>query len=134
MDAQALRLTPERPVLEAFPPTRWRQQGLKRDPPELVAGSWHSCQMGSQWSAICKECRTKFEVSEGSGMEAMPFHCDRCGKEWWWNFGPRGPGGKASPPECPCGGAFSVNAPLRCPECQSTDLEPDPAGVETLYD
>ena len=46
MDAQALRLTLERPVLEAFPPTRRRQQvesgdllDLSQLPGELLRGS-----------------------------------------------------------------------------------------------
>ena len=29
--------------------------------------------MGRGYDAICKECRTKFQVNEGSGMIAMPF-------------------------------------------------------------
>lgn len=45
--------------------------------------------MGYSYGAICNECGTTFEVNEGSGMSAMPFHCNRCGKEWWWEFGVR---------------------------------------------
>ncbi len=41
--------------------------------------------MGYGYDAICKSCETKFPVSERSGMIAMPFHCDGCGKEWWWD-------------------------------------------------
>jgi hypothetical protein len=50
--------------------------------------------VGYTYGAICNECGTAFEVNEGSGMIAMPFHCNRCGKEWWWEFGPGGPVGK----------------------------------------
>jgi len=33
-------------------------------------------------------------------MIAMPFHCEQCGKEWWWEFGPQGTDGEDStPPE-----------------------------------
>jgi hypothetical protein len=39
------------------------------------------------YDAICNGCETKFEVSEGSGMFAMPFHCNVCGKVWDWVFG-----------------------------------------------
>ncbi len=33
--------------------------------------------MGHSYGAICNECGTSFEVNEGSGMVAMPFHCDQ---------------------------------------------------------
>jgi hypothetical protein len=61
--------------------------------------------MGYRYDAICRSCETKFSVSEGSGMVAMPFHYDRCGTEWWWEFGPGGPIGEdPQPPPCGCGG------------------------------
>ena len=37
--------------------------------------------MGKSYGAICNACGTTFEVNEGSGMIAMPLHCDRCGSE-----------------------------------------------------
>lgn len=46
---------------------------------------------GPCYDAICMECGTKFSVSEGSGMIAMPFHCEDRGRESWWEFGPGGP-------------------------------------------
>jgi hypothetical protein len=39
-----------------------------------VASSWQGQPMGHAYDAFCKECGTKFEVSEGSGMIAMQFH------------------------------------------------------------
>ena len=91
--------------------------------------------MGHTYSVICNECGGRFEVSEGSGMIAMPFHCERCGKEWWWEFGPGGPMGKeAEPPRCECGGTFDADAPPRCPECRSRRWRRDPDGFEMLYD
>ena len=90
--------------------------------------------MGHGYDAICKGCGTKFEVNEGSGMIAMPFHCDRCGKEWWWQFGPGGPTGEANPPRCECGGTFTMDAPPRCPNCRSLELERDPDGTSKIYD
>lgn len=91
--------------------------------------------MGHTFEAICKACETRFEVSEGSGMIAMPYHCENCGKEWWWEFGPGGPTGKEpNPPTCECGGTFSLDAPPRCPACRSTDLERDPNGMSMIYD
>jgi predicted Zn-ribbon and HTH transcriptional regulator len=91
--------------------------------------------MGRGYGAICNECETHFEVNEGSGMIAMPFHCDQCGKEWWWEFGEGGPMGKeATPPKCECGGRFTVDAPARCPQCRSKDLRRDPDAHEVMYD
>ena len=54
--------------------------------------------MGQGYGALYNECGERFEVNEGSGMIAMPFHCDLCGKEWWWEFGPGGPMGKGAGP------------------------------------
>lgn len=91
--------------------------------------------MGYWYEAICKRCDTRLEVNEGSGMIAMPFHCERCGKEWWWEFGVGGPIGKEpDPPPCACGGRFSSEAPALCPKCRSDDLERDPDGMEVIYD
>jgi len=91
--------------------------------------------MGHAYDAICRRCGTTFGVSEGSGMIAMPFHCDRCGKEWWWEFGPGGPVGKEPElPRCECGGIFKVDAPARCPKCGSPEFEKDPNGLEMIYD
>jgi DNA-directed RNA polymerase subunit RPC12/RpoP len=36
--------------------------------------------MGYGYDAICKGCGANFEVNEGSEMVAMPFHCERCGR------------------------------------------------------
>lgn len=83
--------------------------------------------LGRGYGAICNECETRFDVNEGSGMTAMPFHCDTCGKEWWWEFGGGGPmGNQLSPPWCECGGTFRVDARPRCPSCRSKDLRQDP--------
>lgn len=90
--------------------------------------------MGRGYLAVCKKCSTSFEVNDGSGMLSMPLRCETCGKEWWWNFGPDGPVGKPEPPPCRCGGYFTIDAPPRCPECRSTDLERDPGGYEVMYD
>lgn len=91
--------------------------------------------VGRAYDAICKRCGGKFHVSEGSGMIAMPFHCEQCGQVWWWEFGPRRPMGKtAAPPRCDCGGSFTAAAPPRCPLCRSPELEQDPEGTEVMYD
>ena len=91
--------------------------------------------MGRGFDAICNQCGTKFQVNEGSGMIAMPLHCDNCGKEWWWNFGPQGPMGKEMPAKaCACGGTFTLDAPPRCPNCGSLEFGSDPEGTHVIYD
>ena len=90
--------------------------------------------MGRGYGAICNECGERFKVNDGSGMIAMPFHCDRCGKEWWRHFGSGGPIGEPDPPLCKCGGVFDVDAPARCANCRSNDYSRDPRGYKTLYD
>lgn len=89
--------------------------------------------MGRSYLALCNECGTEVQVNEGPSMSAMPFRCESCGREWWWQFGPEGPVGEPSPPRCGCGGKFSEDAPPRCPQCRSTDLEPQ-EGYEVMYD
>lgn len=90
--------------------------------------------MGYTYGVICKQCDEHFEVNDGSGMIAMPLHCDRCGKEWWWEFGPGGPIGEPDPLPCECGGSYTDDSPPRCPNCRSADLRRDPDRYEVLYD
>lgn len=90
--------------------------------------------MGSSHGATCNECGTAVRVNEGPSMRAMPLRCDRCGKEWWWEFGSGGPIGDPDPPAYECGGSFRVDAPARCPACGSVDLGNDPNEPEILYD
>lgn len=71
----------------------------------------------------------------GSGMMAMPLHCNQCGKETWWEFGPEGPMDKEMPVKrCDCGGTFTEDAAARCSNCRSADFGPDPEGSHIMYD
>ena len=91
--------------------------------------------MGHAFTAICNDCSASFTIHDGPGMRAMPFHCDTCGKEWWWDFGPGGPiGEEPTPPPCDCGGKFRSDAPPRCSKCCSTSYTRDPQGETALYD
>jgi hypothetical protein len=91
--------------------------------------------VGHTYSAICNECGHRFEVNEGSGMAAMPLHCNRCGAEWWWEFGPGGPMDEKVPvKKCRCGGTFTEASSPRCPKCRSTNFRQDPAGEQAIYD
>jgi hypothetical protein len=83
---------------------------------------------------ICNECGTKFEVNEGSGMIAMPFHCHRCGRN----------GGGSSAGADRWGRNRSrrhVSAAGRSPEMHRAmsalsieGFAADPEGSEILYD
>jgi predicted nucleic acid-binding Zn ribbon protein len=101
---------------------------------EAVSATWQGQAMGHGYEAVCKTCGAKFEVMEGPGMRGMPLHCDRCGKEKWWEF--LQPIDLDSPmtKPCPCGGEFRSDAPPRCSSCRSSDIEHDPDGVSYLYD
>jgi hypothetical protein len=90
--------------------------------------------MGVGYQAICNRCDEKFPVHEGSGMIAMPFHCNTCGREWWWEFGSGGPLGEPEPPGCECGGTFTASAPSRCPRCRSPEFRRDSEAPQILYD
>jgi predicted Zn-ribbon and HTH transcriptional regulator len=91
--------------------------------------------MGHGFGVICKECGTKFQVNDGPGMIAMPFRCDRCGKEWWRRYPQEGPlEGNPNPPTCDCGGTFTTEAPPRCPNCRSSEHEEDPDADHIMYD
>lgn len=90
--------------------------------------------MGRGYEAVCQRCHMRVEVHEGPGMVAMPLRCERCGNEWWWEFGPGGPTGEPDAPSCECGGRFTEDAPPRCPSCRSTDVERDPDSYEIMYD
>lgn len=91
--------------------------------------------MGEGYGAICNECGTSFEVNDGVGMTAIPLHCDRYGKEWWWEFTSKIPLGETPhPPTCECGGTFRSDAPARCPSCRSTDFRRDTTQPTILYD
>ncbi len=94
--------------------------------------------MGYGFGAICKDCGTRFPVNEGAGMTAIPFHCEACGTEKWFDHDAGIPlVTLASEPDalaCQCGGRFSADAPARCPECRSANFDKDPAAEEILYD
>lgn len=90
--------------------------------------------MGQSWIARCRACGRESRVSTGDGMAFRLLHCAACGRE---RELPRDyPGlpqgaSTGSVPGCACGGRFSAEAPPRCPECRSADLEALPG---TLLD
>jgi len=106
--------------------------------------------MGMTYNATCRNCGNTFTSRYGGGFSFVDVRCDKCGKE------------KTAPNKvlnmlclvinedkfkineeinleieaaigrCECGGRFSINAPVRCPQCKSTDIEEGPGVI--LYD
>ena len=90
--------------------------------------------MGTGYEGTCKECSAAFQVNYGGGMTSVLFHCDRCGKEAWWDrLKLIDVDATPDPYKCKCGGTFSLGADPRCPKCRSTDFEIDRVS-EILYD
>ncbi len=94
--------------------------------------------MGSRFDVVCKNCGTKYEADEGGGMSFHLLHCDKCGKGKSVYFDElledplnyrafEDYAGK-----CECGGNFTHDAPLRCPNCRSTEIES--SDLTLLYD
>lgn len=102
--------------------------------------------MGHSYSGKCLDCGTRFLWNEGGGFFFFFVRCNRCGKEaevgldQLQGFGNESaaegdPYGalrsvghmdlalKAIIGQCSCGGAFSEDAPPRCPTCRSLRLE-----------
>ncbi|HVL40125.1 MAG TPA: hypothetical protein VM328_12110 [Fimbriimonadaceae bacterium] len=91
--------------------------------------------MGYGYDAICKGCGANFEVNEGSEMVAMPFHCERCGRNVVEVRTRRPRWKRAERPALRLrGGAFSADAPARCAKCGSADFDRDPDGMSMIYD
>lgn len=53
------------------------------------------------------------------------YHCDKCGNEISTQCGMD----QSQITPCECGGSYKESDdPIICPECRSTNIEPDPAG------
>ena len=90
--------------------------------------------MGAGYEATCNKCGAEFQANYGGGMSSLLLHCDRCGKEAWWDrLKLIDPEATPDPYDCKCGGSFTLEADPRCPKCRSGDLEIDRSS-EILYD
>lgn len=89
--------------------------------------------MGRTLTLKCPHCGRKFDWNTGSGfMEIETLHCDKCGKEKEWNKFDMVTDGDL---DCPCGGAFTDEAPIRCPMCKTLiDDETMRDGIVTMWD
>lgn len=113
--------------------------------------------MGYMEMYRCADCGTDWLRTTGMGMaQVYQLHCDRCGDPTSVDFSQWRP---SEPLEseldddddwyttalvrhveeaaggCECGGHFRVDAPPICPECRSTNIDPDaPSGMMGLWD
>lgn len=72
--------------------------------------------MGSYTKIKCPRCGKVYEWSEGEGFTTRILHCDRCGKKKQMKLNAKY---AVEDLVCKCGGSFSEDAPIRCPECKA---------------
>ena len=73
--------------------------------------------MGQTLNIKCPHCGKKFEWSLGFGdLNIEVLHCNKCGKKKEWNRYDMVTDGDL---DCPCGGMFTDDAPVRCPKCKT---------------
>jgi predicted Zn-ribbon and HTH transcriptional regulator len=84
--------------------------------------------MGQISQAKCNSCGHEFELGQGGGFMFELLRCDQCGET---KSKERHEVLRAST-KCACGGKFTKDAPPRCPECKSTDIEE--GGATIFYD
>jgi len=82
--------------------------------------------MGQSRPIICNECGNHWTHIDGSGFRSAIYYCDLCANRKSL-FQDRMNKLAFLNPEnlkkCECGGSFAMKTTIRCPECQSTDLE-----------
>jgi hypothetical protein len=89
--------------------------------------------MGEAFDATCQDCGTVSNVSLGRGFTFLLQHCEACGKPKALSLREKIDPDDDTFDTCECGGRLSFDAPPRCPDCRSTDLEPI-EGTHVLYD
>ena len=90
--------------------------------------------MGKEQEYLCKSCGKRAVQNVGSGMTYQLVRCESCGIEK--NI-PRSRYQEILSDSlglCDCGGTLSLVAPLRCPQCGSTDVEATGEGLVIDYD
>ncbi len=81
--------------------------------------------MAYLFAARCLDCGNSFQITVGGGMHHYLVRCDACGKEKGipHEAGPDLAAIEAVAGSCSCGGSFKVDAPPRCPQCRSLNIE-----------
>ena len=86
--------------------------------------------MGQEYTIKCPHCGKKFKWSLGFGdLNIEVLHCTKCGKKKEWNRHDMVTDGDL---DCPCGGMFSDDAPIRCPKCKKEIEDVDSCLVEVM--
>ena len=94
--------------------------------------------MGEMASPKCRACGHEWERELlGGTMTVVIYRCTRCAKARGVNVTMLSDAGLPDAPwdlpaakvdkllgQCECGGHFRSDAPLRCPACNSTDVDP----------
>jgi transposase-like protein len=90
---------------------------------------------GQSRPIVCNDCGNHWTHIDGSGFRSAIYYCDLCAnrkslfQDRTNNLGFLNPE-NINP--CKCGGSFTMNATIRCPQCKSTDLEI--SSQQTLWD
>ena len=95
--------------------------------------------MGAQYQAICRQCGRECSIMLGGGFHFHLLHCDQCGRGKNVPFDEVGDREKETAFEqhagsCGCCGGFRFDAPPRCPNCRSADLDYDKERPSVRYD
>jgi len=116
----------------------------------MASGPWKSFGVGTLLEVTCRACGTVSNQTDGPIFAGYNPRCVQCGATKLVSIerlrrtdspdlDPEGKGVWALREEripelagrCECGGAFSLDAPIRCPSCRSTDVK---AVTEALVD
>lgn len=91
----------------------------------MVGPTIGSDDVGMIFAAKCLDCGKSFELVVGGGMHHYLLRCDTCGKETGipHEAGPDVAVIESVAGRCECGGKFKVDAPPRCPQCRSLNIE-----------
>ena len=94
--------------------------------------------MGASHQAACRACGHTFSARIGGGWNFILVRCTECGRSKTLDrpaqpqpdnaaTGPANtanhPANNKTPGRCQCGGEYTEDAPVRCPQCKSTDIE-----------
>ncbi len=77
--------------------------------------------MGQQKQGKCRQCNHKFTFDTGGGYYFDIMHCDRCGKSK--SISKEKQSESKNYGKCRCRGSYTKDAPIRCPNCRSDDIE-----------